>query len=120
MLKLIKQNLFNRKNDQEAEIASKKQQLQIEKTKADTEQAVSILEAIQPELIATMKAVGNQELAKILAQNLPKAAGSFGLLTNKGGIDALMSMVKGTPLEEGLTALIGLDQGKKDDKVPAK
>lgn len=106
--------------DQEAEIASKKQQLQIEKTKADTEQAVSILEAIQPELIATMKAVGNQELAKILAQNLPKAAGSFGLLTNKGGIDALMNMVKGTPLEEGLAALIGLEQEKKGDKTPTK
>jgi major vault protein len=109
--------------DQEAEIASKKQQLQIEKTKADTEQAVSILEAIQPELIATMKAVGNQELAKVLAQNLPKAAGSFGLLTNKGGIDALMSMVKGTPLEEGLTTLLGMEQdktGNKDDKIVKK
>ncbi len=98
--------------DQEAEIAAKKQQLQIEKIKADTEEAVSILKAIQPELIATMKAVGNQELAKVLAQNLPKAAGSFGLLTNKGGIDALMSMVKGTPLEEGLTALFGTEQDK--------
>lgn len=104
--------------DQEAEISAKKQELVLEKVKADTEQAVSILKAIQPELIATMKAVGNQELAKVLAQNLPKAAGSFGLLTNKGGIDALVNMVKGTPLEEGLTALLGsgvlLD--KKDEK----
>ncbi len=98
--------------DQETEIANKKQQLQIEKINADTEEAVSILKAIQPELIATMKAVGNQELAKVLAQNLPKAAGSFGLLTNKGGIDALMNMVKGTPLEEGLTALFGAEQDK--------
>jgi len=106
--------------DQEVEIANKKQQLQIEKIKADTEEAVAILKAIQPELIATMKAVGNQELAKVLAQNLPKAAGSFGLLTNKGGIDALMSMVKGTPLEEGLTTLLGAEQdktGNKDDKT---
>jgi major vault protein len=98
--------------DQETEIANKKQQLQIEKIKAETEEAVAILKAIQPELIATMKAVGNQELAKVLAQNLPKAAGSFGLLTNKGGIDALMSMVKGTPLEEGLTTLLGAEQDK--------
>jgi major vault protein len=105
--------------DQETEIANKKQQLQIEKIKAETEEAVAILKAIQPELIATMKAVGNQELAKVLAQNLPKAAGSFGLLTNKGGIDALMSMVKGTPLEEGLTTLLGTEQGRmgKDDKT---
>ncbi len=95
--------------DQETEIAIKKQKLQIEKIKADTEEAVAILNAIQPELIATMKTIGNQELAKVLAQNLPKAAGSFGLLTNKGGIDALMSMVKGTPLEEGLTALFGTE-----------
>jgi major vault protein len=109
--------------DQDVEIASKKQQLQIEKTKADTEQAVSILKAIQPELIATMKAVGNQELAKVLAQNLPKAAGSFGLLTNKGGVDALMGMVKDTPLEEGLITLLGTEQDKtanKDDKTIKK
>lgn len=98
--------------DQETEIATKKQELQIEKIKAETEEAVAILKAIQPELIATMKAVGNQELAKVLAQNLPKAAGSFGLLTNKGGIDALISMVKGTPLEEGLIALFGAEQDK--------
>lgn len=85
--------------------------------KADTEQAVSILKAIQPELIATMKAVGNQELAKKLAENLPKAAGSFGLLTNKGGIDALRDMVKGTPLEEGITSLLGnVDVGKVENK----
>lgn len=109
--------------DQETEIASAKQLLQIEKTKVDTEEAVSILKAIQPELIATMKAVGNQELAKVLAQNLPKAAGSFGLLTNKGGIDALMRMVKGTPLEEGLAALLGTAQGEtanKDNKTVDK
>lgn len=109
--------------DQEVEIANKKQQLQIEKIKAETEEAVSILKAIQPELIATMKAVGNQELAKVLAQNLPKAAGSFGLLTNKGGIDALINMVKGTPLEEGLTTLLGAEQdktGNKDDKIVKK
>ena len=106
--------------DQDVEIATKKQAIQIEKIKAETEEAVSILKAIQPELIATMKAVGNQDLAKILAQNLPKAAGSFGLLTNKGGIDALMNMVKGTPLEDGLATLLGLDQEKKDNKASIK
>ena len=109
--------------NQEIEIATNKQKLQIEKTKAETEEIVSILKAIQPELIATMKAAGNQELAKVLAQNLPKAAGSFGLLTNKGGIDALMSMVKGTPIEEGLTTLLGIEQdktGNKDDKSVKK
>ena len=67
-----------------------------------------------------MKMVSNQELSKVLAQNLPKAAGSFGLLTNKGGIDALMNMVKDTPLEEGLTSLFGIEQDKtikKDAEV---
>jgi major vault protein len=98
--------------DQDVEIAAKKQRLQIEKIKEETEEVVAILKAIQPELIATMKAVGNQELAKVLAQNLPKAAGSFGLLTNKGGMNALINMVKGTPLEEGLTTLLGAEQDK--------
>ncbi len=106
--------------DLEVEVNTKKQMLQIVKIKADTEQAVSILKGIQPELIATMKAVGNQELSKVLAQNLPKAAGSFGLLTNKGGIDALINMVKGTPLEDGIVSLLGKDKllrqdNKKDD-----
>lgn len=101
---------------QENEMLRTKQSIQIEKIKADTEQAVLILKSIQPELIATMKAVGNQELAKVLAQNLPKAAGSFGLLTNKGGIDALISMVKGTPLEEGIVSLLGIDTNKVEKK----
>lgn len=105
---------------QEIDIVSKRQAVDIEKIKAETEEAVAILKAIQPELIATMKAVGNQELAKVLAQNLPKAAGSFGLLTNKGGVDALMSMVRGTPIEEGLAALIGMGQEKKEDNISAK
>ena len=106
--------------NQELAIASEKQKIELERIRTETQEVVSILEAIQPELIATMKAVGNQELAKVLAQNLPKAAGSFGLLTNKGGIDALMNMVKGTPLEEGLTTLLGLEHDKtenKDDKT---
>jgi major vault protein len=102
------------------EIATNEQKLQIEKIKADTDQAVSILKAIQPELIATMKTVGNQDLAKILAQNLPKAAGSFGLLTNKGGIDSLMSMVKDTSLEEGIISLLSLDKRKEIDKKEKK
>ncbi len=89
------------------EILTNSQKLEIEKINACTEQTVNILKAIQPELVATMKTVSNQELSKILAQNLPKAAGSFGLLTNKGGISALMDMVKGTPLEEGLMSLSG-------------
>ena len=97
--------------DQEAEIIAGEQKLQIEKIKANTEQAVEILKAIQPDLIATMKTLGNQELGKILAQNLPKAAGSFGLLTNKGGIEALMNMVKGTQLEDGLASILGVNAG---------
>lgn len=109
--------------DQAIKIDTDKQMLQIVKIKADTEQAVDILKAIQPELIATMKTIGNQELAKVLAHHLPKAAGSFGLLTNKGGIDALMNMVKDTPLAEGLTSLLGIDTNKaqkEENKTPSK
>ena len=108
---------------QELEINTDKQKLEIEKIKAETEQAASILKAIQPELIATMKLVSNQDLTKVLAQNLPKAAGSFGLLTERGGIDALMKMVKDTPLEAGLAALFGLDKCEnkgEDNKVENK
>jgi major vault protein len=108
--------------DQEIEISSRKQKLEIERIKWETEKVVSILKAIQPELIATLKTMSNQELAKVLAQNLPKAAGSFGLLTNKGGIDSLMNMVKDTPLEDGILALLGIDQNRQDkgEKKPSK
>jgi major vault protein len=109
--------------DQDLEIANSKQKMEIERIKEETEKVVSLLKAIQPELIATMKTISNQELAKILAQNLPKAAGSFGLLTNKGGIDSLINMVKGTPLEEGLISLQGLEHAKlenKDNKIVSK
>lgn len=112
-------NLIMEKDDayQEVDIVSKRQEIDIANIRAETEETVAILKAIQPELIATMKAVGNQELAKVLAQNLPKAAGSFGLLTNKGGVDALMNMVKGTPLEEGLATLLGTVHEKKEDDI---
>lgn len=104
------------------EINTDKQKIVLERIRADTEKTVSILKAIQPELIATMKTMSNQELAKVLAQNLPKAAGSFGLLTNKGGIDSLTSLVKGTPFEEGLRALLGTGEGidKKEDEEEEK
>ena len=109
--------------DQDLEISANKQKLDLEKAKEETEEVVSILKAIQPELIATMKTMSNQELAKVLAQNLPKAAGSFGLLTNKGGIDSLMNMVKDTPLEDGLASLLGIEKSKsenKDNKTQSK
>jgi major vault protein len=117
-IEINKAKLIKEKNsaDQDLEISANKQKLELERIKEETEKVVSILKAIQPELIATMKTMGNQELAKVLAQNLPKAAGSFGLLTNKGGIDSLMSMVKDTPLEEGLKSLLGLEQSKKENK----
>jgi major vault protein len=102
--------------DQDLEVAANKQKLELERIKGETEKVVAILSAIQPELIATMKTMGNQELAKVLAQNLPKAAGSFGLLTNKGGMDSLMKMVKDTPLEEGLASLLGLENSKLENK----
>lgn len=102
--------------DQNVLIDTNKQKLELDKIKADTEQAVEILKAIQPELIATMKMSSNQALARTLAENLPKAAGSFGLLTNKGGIDSLMNMVKDTPLEEALIALQSMTQTDKNVK----
>lgn len=91
--------------EQEMEINTKKQELQLALIKADVDRVVSILKAVQPELIATMKTISNQELTKILAENLPKAAGAYGLLTNQGGVSALISMFKGTPLEEAIVAL---------------
>jgi major vault protein len=101
--------------DQNLDILMREEALEITKLESETEHIVQIFKSIQPELIATMKTIGNQELTKKLAENLPKAAGSFGLLTKSGGMDALLSLVSGTPLEDGLKSLLGNKiEGKKE------
>ena len=101
--------------DTELKINTDIQNLNLERSKLHATQIVDILNAIQPELIATIAMTSKHELSRVLAENLPKAAGSFGLLTNKGGMDSLINMVKGTPLEEGLASLLSIDNKKKED-----
>lgn len=66
---------------------------------------VDRLKAIQPKLIEAIEGLGDKQLATSLAQHLPDATGSLGLLLGEGGIKALKKMVEGTPIEAALNAL---------------
>ena len=85
----------------------KDQHLNYEKTRheIETEFFAKKMEAITPQLIEAIKTAGNTQLANTLAQNLPQAGGSLGLLLGKGTLESLMAMVKGTPIEDSLKDL---------------
>ncbi len=89
------------------EAALKKDLADIEKVllEAGAEAAVKQLVAIQPGLIEAIKGMGDAQLAKSLAENLPKAGGTLGFLFEAGGFDALRHMVRGTRLESALAAV---------------
>jgi len=63
------------------------------------------LEAIQPKLVEALQALGDKQLATALAEHLPEAGGSLGLLTGLGGIEAVKKLVEGTRLESIMDAL---------------
>ena len=77
---------------------------------------VARLGAIQNKLVEALEGLGNKELLTALAQNLPRAGGSVGLLAGLGGIDALKKMVKGTRFETTLNALADTTEGLKSDE----
>jgi hypothetical protein len=58
--------------------------------------------AITPGLVEAIVGLGNKQLATALAENLPKAEGSLGLLLGINGIDQLRNMVTGTAMDRAL------------------
>lgn len=79
--------------------------IQIELLGAESKADVDRLGAVQTGLIEALNGMGNKELATALAENLPQATGSLGLLLGQGGIEAITKMVKGTKFESALNAL---------------
>lgn len=73
------------------------------KTKAFKEQ----FEAVDDKLIAAIQSLGDKQLATALAENLPQAEGSLGLLLEMNGIDGLRNMLKGTAVARGLDTFTG-------------
>ena len=80
-------------------------QIQVDLVDAAARADGNRLEAIQPRLVEAIEGLGNKELAKALAENLPRAGGALGFLLGQGGLTALKGMVKGTVFEAGINAL---------------
>ena len=78
------------------------------------------LEAIQPKLVEALQALGDKQLATALAEHLPEAGGSLGLLTGLGGIEAVKKLVKGTRLENIMDALSPRKPGEGEVPTPQK
>lgn len=91
-------------------------EIEKELVKAAADADVARLGAIQDKLVEALEGLGNKELLTALAQNLPRAGGSVGLLAGLGGIDALKKMVRGTRFETTLNALTDTTEGLKSDE----
>ncbi len=104
--------------DRQLVVGFRKDLAEIEKelVKATADADVARLGAIQDKLVEALEGLGNKELLTALAQNLPRAGGSVGLLAGLGGIDALKKMVKGTRFETTLNALADTTEGLKSDE----
>lgn len=92
--------------EQQLELEKGQQALRLAMIAAETEASEKTLKAVQPELIATLRLLSEQGLAAILAEKLPGATGTLGLLTEAGGIKGLLAMVQGTPLEKGFRTFL--------------
>ncbi len=79
--------------------------IQVELIQVTSKADVDRLGAIQEGLIEALEGMGNKQLAAKLAEHLPQATGTLGLLLGQGGLDAVMKMVKGTPIEKAINAL---------------
>jgi len=85
-------------------------------TSCFTEAHEKRMAAISPKLVEAINAYGNKQLARELAQALPKASGTQGLLFGTGGMDGLMKMVMGTPIEKTLREV--MDKNASQDPNP--
>jgi major vault protein len=90
------------------EIAKKNLEVSVMRDKIgiQTDAAIKQMNSITPDLIAAINSLGDKQLATALAENLPKATGTQGLLFGTGGMDGLLKMVAGTPIEETIKGMI--------------
>jgi major vault protein len=85
-------------------------EIQVALIQATSKADVERLQAIQAGMIEAIEGLGDKQLMTSLAEHLPQATGSLGLLLGKGGLDALTKMISGTPFASALNAL--QDDGK--------
>lgn len=87
--------------------AASAQYLEAEETRIgiETKAYIEKFSAVTPELVANLGKLGDQELGKLVAQNLPKAEGSLGLLLGHNGLEGLKQMLAGTAAEKALASI---------------
>ena len=83
------------------------QHLEAEETRIgiETKAYIEKFQAVTPELVANLGKLGDQELGKIVAANLPKAEGSLGLMLGHSGLAGIKAMLKGTAAEAAFASL---------------
>lgn len=69
-------------------------------TGAEADAMEKTLKAIQPDLIAAIEGLGDKQALAKIAENLPEAGGSLGLLTGLGGIAGLKALLAGIGLDK--------------------
>jgi len=121
-----RQKLFNKELDQKTMDAIAAAELA--RTKAETDQKldaegrlieirkladIARIEAITPDLISAIQNAYSMGLAEKVAENLPSAAGAFGLLTGQGGLDGVAKLFEGTPIADALKS-VGAPKKKSD------
>tara|TARA_Y100000310_G_scaffold324012_1_gene385265 strand:+ start:241 stop:2793 length:2553 start_codon:yes stop_codon:yes gene_type:complete len=94
--------------EQEQEINSQKQQIELAFIEAQTTAIVAKLQAINPELATRLEIFGNQLLTGELAKHLPEATGTFGFLSQNGGLSGLLQLAgENSPFAQAIRALTG-------------
>ncbi|MCX6745159.1 MAG: hypothetical protein NTX82_06570 [Candidatus Parcubacteria bacterium] len=73
--------------------------------------------ALQEKLVEAIEGLGNKQVLAELAQHLPGATGTLGLLLGKGGLDAIEGMCGGTKLIDAIHNLTGRIQQHKEESA---
>jgi major vault protein len=68
-------------------------------------ESIDKIKAITPDLIQAIQNAYGMNLATTVAENLPNAAGTLGLLTGVGGIASLAKLFEGTPMADVFNSL---------------
>jgi major vault protein len=71
------------------------------------------IKAISPDLVSAIQNAYSMGLAEKVAENLPNAAGAFGLLTGNGGLDSVAKLFEGTPISDAFK-FVGTPKKKAD------
>lgn len=103
------------KNENQLKIDNEKECSEIR-----TKEFEAQFKAIQPDLIAALKAAGEMDVAKALAQNIPASRTALHDIFDVGSLSVLMNAVKGTAAEKGFLHLMNKSGENGEVKLETK